>query len=55
MRDCRIKIRVIDSTAIRGRTVTDVGTTDFHHEALKNTPGGVILGYVQASWKEVFN
>lgn len=42
--------------AVRGKTVNDVGNTDFHYdEALKNMPGGSILGYTLVSWKEVFN
>ena len=42
--------------AVRGKTVSDVGTTDFHYdEALKKQPGGAILGYTQVSWREIFN
>ncbi len=42
--------------AVRGKNVTDVGTSGFHYdEALRNMPGGAILGYTQVSWKEIFN
>ncbi len=42
--------------AMRGLTLTDTGTADFHYDvALRNVPGGAILGYQQVSWKEVFN
>ncbi len=42
--------------AVRGLTVTDKGTSDFHYDvALQNVPGGGILGYVPIAWKEIYN